>query len=151
MTKRVGKDDSVPTCEAADSNGLKGKSMGSGAVAEQREHERIPFTVAVTVHSDHNFYTGFTRDISEGGVFVATSNLAPMGTIVEFELALGSGKGKVKVCGEVVWIRDTFEYNFVPPGMGIRFTGLDKRVAAKIQKFISRTRDSLFYDDEDDI
>src|SRR5690606_20171164 len=36
-------------------------------------------------------YTGFTEDVSEGGVFVTTYRLAPVGTRVDLELSLPNG------------------------------------------------------------
>ena len=51
--------------------------------AESRQFTRVPFTVEVSVASEHNFFTGFTSNISEGGVFIATDLPPPLGTIVE--------------------------------------------------------------------
>ena len=117
--------------------------------AEKRAHDRIDHRVAVTVTSESNFYTGFTQDISEGGVFVATPDLLPIGAMVEFELALGGGKGTVTVRGEVRWVRELSEYNpDAPPGFGVRFTNLHPKVADIINAFIDARRDSMFYDDD---
>ena len=115
---------------------------------DNRRHVRIPHEVTVTMNSENNFYTGFTQDISEGGVFVATKEILPLGTKVEFELGLG--KGRVKVAGEVRWIRERNEQTLsVPGGIGISFTEIDGRIATRINDFILKRRDALFYDDDD--
>jgi len=121
-------------------------SNGNTAVLDQRAHQRIQFTVEVSLNSEHNFYTGFTSDISEGGVFVATNFVRPVGSTVEFDMALG--KGKLRVTGEVRWVREPNEFSDAPPGMGVCFKNLSPAVRDTINKFISRKRESIFYDDE---
>ncbi len=118
------------------------------SVADRRSHERIPFTVVVSLTSEHNFYTGFTQDISEGGVFIATNCLEPVGAIREFELSVGAGKGKVTAQGEVRWVREANDFSDVPPGMGIRFLDLHPEIERRINQFIGRKREALFFDDD---
>ena len=45
--------------------------------------------------SEHNFYVGFTEDISEGGLFIATDEPLEPGSPVTFELGLGIGRVRV--------------------------------------------------------
>ncbi|MFT7518908.1 MAG: hypothetical protein ACI9MC_001042 [Kiritimatiellia bacterium] len=114
---------------------------------ERRIADRFELEVQVTLTSDHNFYSGFTQDISEGGVFIASLDVLAIGTPVEFELQLG--KGKVKCTGVVRWIREASPYlQDVSPGMGVEFRDLSPRVSAAINDFIGGRRDSIFYDDE---
>ena len=115
---------------------------------ERREYRRVPLEVEVSLASENNFYTGFTSDISEGGLFIATRELVPVGTSVEFELKLGSGRVQVK--GLVRWVREYSDLTEqVPPGVGVEFLNLHPKVAAAINAFIGQRRDSLFYDDEE--
>ena len=120
--------------------------MSNSSVLDQRTSERIPFTVEVNVTSEHNFYTGFTSDISEGGLFIATHHLQEIGSNVEFEMCLG--KGKVVVHGEVRWVREENEFSDAPPGMGVSFDNLSGEAKEVINKFINRKRESIFYDDD---
>ena len=117
----------------------------------ERSDDRFEHTVEVSVHSEHNFYTSFTQNISSGGLFLATTLIRPIGSIIEFELKLGSGRGQLPMKGEVRWVREPSEYTQdVPPGMGIKFIDLDARIAAKIDQFIEGKRESIFFDDDDD-
>jgi len=102
-----------------------------------RASPRVPLEVALTFESHSNFYVGFARDISRGGVFVATDAPLPQGTPVGLELALPDGT-LLSVAGEVRWAR---EYDrSVPemiPGMGIQFASLSTEALASIESFVS--------------
>ncbi|MFK7929059.1 MAG: TIGR02266 family protein [Myxococcota bacterium] len=114
---------------------------------ERRDCERVPIEVEVTLNSENNFYTGFTEDISAGGVFVASHETLPVGTVVTFTLKLG--KGVVTLIGTVRWVREPSPYlQGVPPGYGVSFDNLNENISAAIQSFIAERRESLFYDDD---
>lgn len=123
--------------------------MGQAAMKsdERRTGERVAIDVEVTMTSDHNFYTGFTQDISEGGLFIASHDILPVGTEMTFSLKLGKG---VVSCGGIVrWVREPSPYlDGVPPGMGVEFINLAPNVGAAINAFIDGRRDSIFFDDD---
>ena len=117
---------------------------------DRRATERVSLEVEVSLTSQSNFYTGFTSDISEGGVFIATRETVPVGTKLSFDLKLGSGN--VSVTGLVRWVREYSSLTEdVPPGVGVQFVDLHPKVAQVINGFISKRRDSIFYDDDDDL
>lgn len=123
--------------------------MSSAVLSESRSAERVPVELEVSMYSDHNFYTGFVKNVSSGGVFFASSNILPVGSVVDIVLSLSPGKQKVPVKAEVRWIRQCHEYTpEAPPGMGMRFLNLDPRVASKINQFIENRRDALFFDED---
>ena len=113
----------------------------------ERRYRRHAVEVEVSLTSDSNFYMGFTENISEGGIFVATYDYAPMGADVEFDLRLPGMSEAVKCRGVVKWVRT---YNpdcqDVMPGMGIEFQGMTPKTEAVIKHFV-RSRDALFYDE----
>ena len=114
---------------------------------ERRIYERVSLEVEVSLTSENNFYTGFTHDISEGGVFVASHETLPLGTELSFSLKLG--KGVVHCKGVVRWVREPSPYlQGVPPGMGVMFEDLSPKVQDAINDFISGRRESIFYDDD---
>jgi uncharacterized protein (TIGR02266 family) len=121
----------------------------AGPVPERRKHERVQAVVEVSLTSEHNFYTGFTQDISEGGVFIAGIDLFPIGTPVEFALRLGTGA--IVLTGVVRWVRepgpDTEE---AMPGIGVEFIDLHPVVKDRINEFIRSRRESLFFADDSD-
>ena len=67
-----------------------GRMTAPGAAG--RSSSRIPLQTQVDLSSDSNVFTGFSTNLSEGGVFVATLNLLPVGTAVDL-----SPTGRVSV------------------------------------------------------
>lgn len=105
---------------------------------------RVRMQATVDLHSDNNFFTGFSSNLSDGGLFVATVNLLPIGTEVDVTFSLPSGQ-KVAAKGTVRWLRevnDKLPDSF--PGLGIQFTNLDTSAQSAIDDFLAE-RDPLFY------
>ncbi len=50
---------------------------------DRRKHTRITLKTEVHLGSESNFYTGFTNDISEGGVFISTHAVFTRGQIID--------------------------------------------------------------------
>lgn len=114
---------------------------------ERRKYPRKPLQVEVGVYTESNFYQGFSENISEGGIFVATYDIRSKGEIIELEFKLPGEEEPIRVKGEVRWIR---EYNptnpEMSPGMGIQFIGLSEEAKKKIERFIKEKREPYFYE-----
>lgn len=114
--------------------------------AERRRAPRRVFETHVDFSSDSNFYTGFTEDISEGGLFLATWELKPLGSPIDVEFELPDGH-LVRVRGTVRWLRDPRDdHPDTPPGMGVQFESLDPIDEEAIQMFLG-IRQPMFYED----
>ncbi len=48
---------------------------------DYRESARVELSVEIDVDTDSNFYTGFTENISTGGIFIATHTPAIVGAL----------------------------------------------------------------------
>ena len=107
-----------------------------------RGFARAKVRVQVDFESDHNFFTGFSSDISEGGLFIATVNVQPLGSPVEVAFALPSGE-QVMARGLVKWVREPTG-DHLHPGMGIQFEGLTEDAREAVHRFIEQ-RDPIFY------
>ena len=116
--------------------------------ASRREHLRIPTTnVEVNVASEHNFFLGFSENISEGGLFIATHHLMPIGTVIDVTMSAPPHLPTTTVPCEVRWIRDVDEMTSdCGPGMGLAFRELPPDVHAAIHAFIAHAREALFVD-----
>jgi uncharacterized protein (TIGR02266 family) len=111
---------------------------------ERRTSPRVDLQVGVGFASDTNFYAGFTQDISEGGLFVATHAIKKPGTRLTLSFALPDGH-EITAAGVVCWIRDPHEPSEdAAPGMGIRFETLSEPDIEAIRRFIA-VREPLFY------
>lgn len=115
-----------------------------GRIFERKDYEA---EIELSQQSDHNFYTGFTENISSGGLFVATRDLKPIGTKMEISFSIPGYDKKITTQCEVRWQRLEQPHVDSNPGIGVRFTDLDPASAKAINDFIG-TRASLFYDDE---
>ncbi len=124
--------------------------------ADRRTSMRYEMAVRVTVLGDHNFYLGLTENLSEGGLFVQTQQLLPVGTALNVTLALPTSSDPVALQGVVRWVRSANAVrkehdNFgsggdeaFKPGMGIQFKDLTVEAARVIAKFIT-IRNPDFY------
>lgn len=105
--------------------------------SERRRSPRVHLDTAINIFSGSNFYTGFTSDISEGGVFVETYQLEAVGTQVTIAMGMPGGV-EIRARGTVRWIRDPMNLGAgMEPGMGIEFDELDEETHAFIVEFVT--------------
>jgi len=111
----------------------------------RRTVPRITLNVDIGLQSENNFYTGFSEDISEGGIFLTTYDFKPIGTKVNFSFSLPNGY-LIMAAGTVRWVR---EYNPMTPGtqpgMGIQFEELSPEDRAQIEEYI-KTNAPMFFE-----
>ena len=109
---------------------------------DRRSSPRIAIEAQLGFESETNFYTGFGQDLSDGGLFIATYNMLPIGNEITVTFGLPEGR-EITADGRVVWLREPL--GDAPPGMGVRFQGLDDEDRAAILRFIEE-REPVFYD-----
>jgi uncharacterized protein (TIGR02266 family) len=113
---------------------------------EPKGGPRQPVEANVGANSETNFYVGFSGEIAEGGVFVATYTVLEVGTNVEVHVSLPGGY-EFKVPGHVHFVRDPMDMSAdSEPGMGVRFEALPSEARELVLRFI-RKRPPMFYDD----
>jgi uncharacterized protein (TIGR02266 family) len=110
-----------------------------------RIHPRVELQVEVTLQSDHNFYTGLSSNVSEGGLFVATHDLPSIGTRLVVRFELGGSPEPIDAVGEVCWLREARSPDF-PAGFGLRFLKISNESLSRVASFVA-TRESIFYED----
>jgi uncharacterized protein (TIGR02266 family) len=104
--------------------------------------EKLEANVGATTES--NFFVGFSGEISEGGVFIATYATFPIGTAVEVLVTLPGGYAST-VTGSVRFVRDPMDMDS-EPGIGVRFDSLTSEQRELVLRFI-RKRPPVFYDE----
>ncbi len=111
---------------------------------ERRRAERVTLHAAVTATSETNFFAGFSENLSEGGVFIASLAPPPVGTELDVAVAVGEGEA-ILVKGEVSWIRT--DERGSPTGCGVRFTELSDRQSSQLAALLERAgREPLFFE-----
>lgn len=117
-----------------------------GVVKEDRRSPRVVAYLCIDLCSEHNFWTGLTMNISEGGVFVATHVMLEPGSLVGIHLELPNHGPRIMTLGEVCWGRDYTGDDDVPPGLGIKFVGLDCASLNAIRKFVMTVREPILFE-----
>jgi len=111
----------------------------------RRSTRRLPLDVDIGFQSDTNFYVGFSEDVSEGGLFIATYDFQPVGTAMRVNFTLPDGH-VVSVAAMVRWVREANPTTSeVMPGMGVQFSELKGEDRDAIHRFLRR-RAPLFYE-----
>ena len=120
------------------------------AVEGQRFHKRYEFELELSANSSHQFFTGFTENISAGGLFIATYQTLPLGSKFQIQFTVPGVDYQFQVDCEVRWVR---EYNemmpHMTPGMGVNFIDLSVGEQQILNDSLKRM-ETMFYDDEDD-
>jgi uncharacterized protein (TIGR02266 family) len=116
------------------------------SVGELRVQPRARLEIEVSLESEHNFWTGLTDNISEGGIFIATHTPPPKGTTVAMALLLPGATEALAVKGVVAWIREpSVAIEGSPPGCGLRWTELSHEARHAINEFVAR-RETIYFD-----
>ncbi len=86
--------------------------------------------------SETNFFTGFSQDINQGGLFIATYNILNIGTNLLVKMFLTPQK-TISLNAIVQWIREHHEDNEdVSPGMGVIFPNITAADQLAINHFM---------------
>lgn len=110
-----------------------------------RVHPRLAVAVDVSMHTEHNFYTGLTENLSEGGLFIATYEVPALGTEIELTISLPRHP-PIKTLGVVRWHREYNKFTSdLAPGIGVQFLTLAQADHDAIIRFI-REREPLLYE-----
>ncbi len=113
--------------------------------SRQRSDKRLSIHIEVTLSGPHNFFRGFTEDISKGGLFIATHRILPIGTEVTVTLLL-EGR-EFTLPAQVVWAREQNPLlpQGIEPGMGLQFVRLSPEQISAIEEFIKK-KEPIFFD-----
>ena len=104
----------------------------------RRRADRAGVTVRIDYATIDEIFSEFTRDISEGGVFIETDKPHPLGTEVAMQFHLSEGREVLKTLGRVVRVRPGSDAS--PPGMGIEFDKLSSDDCFKIDQIVRALR-----------
>ncbi len=131
--------------EEAEKRSLPPPSPGPAKGGASGDTVNVNVQTVLSLNTSHQFYTGFSENIEEGGIFVATFEPRPIGSRVLVNFKLPGGR-PVTARGEVQWVR---EYNPMTPdtapGMGVKFTDLLPADRAAIEEF-TKSRAPMFYE-----
>jgi uncharacterized protein (TIGR02266 family) len=105
---------------------------------DRRRAPRERAEIRVQYESVDELFSEFTRDINEGGVFVATESPLGLDEPVELSFQLPGGGSSVRVSGRVVRVQSKEEGGAA--GMAIEFDALDAEARDAIDRFVRSLR-----------
>ena len=111
----------------------------------QRQNQRLRMEAKITLRSQTNFFMGFSENISEGGIFIATECPPAVGDIVEVDIPMVDGSTTITIKGIVRWYRMMADGE--PSGCGVQFTDLPPGADKHLENMISLLqKEPLFID-----
>jgi uncharacterized protein (TIGR02266 family) len=115
---------------------MSGKRAGSKH--DRRHSERHDLKIRVDYSAVDSFFSEFTSNINEGGMFVETETPAALDSQVQLQCRLPELERPVRLTGRVAWISDGKAGS--PPGMGIEFQDLPEETRRTINELVRRLR-----------
>ena len=112
---------------------------------DNRRAKRVDYEVSVDLATDDAFFTGFVRNISNGGLFIASESPMELGKRVTVRFTIPTLPDFVEALGEVRWVRKPRPGTDAVGGMGVAFIDLDPKVEAALDLFIKQN-DTIFYE-----
>jgi uncharacterized protein (TIGR02266 family) len=109
-----------------------------GTQRERRQHARENLKIPVDYSAVDAFFSEFTTNINEGGMFIETDTPAPLDSEVQLQFRLPNLDRPVKVAGRVAWVSDGKGES--PCGMGIEFQELAPEVRRTINDLVRNLR-----------
>ncbi len=102
-----------------------------------RAHMRSPLNVPFQLGSSTSGYSVTSYNFGEGGTFLETDSIYPTGTVLDLRFSLPGLERKFHLEGEVVYSSVDREPD-TPPGLGIKFTGLDTGTRTLLSNYMEQ-------------
>ena len=111
----------------------------NNTVKDRRRTNRanVDWDLEVDVEGENVVYTGLIKDISTGGVFIATREPLPTGTVMSLRFSFPNLPEAVRVNSRVQWVRDHFSESSRATGMGVQFLDLPEHIRARMNEYIA--------------
>jgi len=103
--------------------------------AKKRESVRVPLDLNVDFESRGEVNKCLMKNLSAGGIFVATESPLPIGTPFNVRIRIGRTGEEIELPGEVVSVGVSANLAKEQHGMGIRFVHLTDEQARLVEEF----------------
>lgn len=111
---------------------------GPKKTENRRRHLREPIIIfKVTEENGRQYLFGYAKNISRGGLFIASINPREPGERFYITFEIPRTDIKVRCQCDVVWTRKYVPGSKLEPGYGIRFLDLPEGVAGAIDRWVS--------------
>jgi uncharacterized protein (TIGR02266 family) len=106
--------------------------------SERRRDRRVGLKVPVDYSSVDDFFSEFTANINEGGMFVQMEKPPELETEVHLQFRLPGADQPILVNGRVAWVRDGSDGE--PSGFGVEFNDLPQATRDEINRVVRSLR-----------
>ena len=113
--------------------------------AERRRNARVALAVDIDGTSGDNFFTGKTRDISVGGLYIETDVKLDIGRELSVHVRLMDQDFSIR--SEVMWVLEGDEGVV---GVGVQFVEVDPKAKACIDAYMEKNAPLGFHEEEPD-
>jgi uncharacterized protein (TIGR02266 family) len=114
-------------------------------MSQRRSFPRIDAEIEIDFESDHTFFSGFSENLSDGGLFVATYAPRKLGERLHVRFTLPGIERAIDAHVEVRWLRPYDAAGEHAPGFGAAFLDLGDADRDAIHAFLKH-RAPLFFD-----
>ena len=108
------------------------------AADERRKSTRESLIVRLAYQTVDEFFSDFTSNINEGGLFVESETLQELGSSVVVQFRLPGNEEPIMALGVVVHVTDGGATGV--PGMGIEFEALDADTRQRVDELVQTLR-----------
>ena len=105
---------------------------------ERRRSSREELKIPVDYSSVDAFFSEFSQNINEGGMFIEMEHPAELGTPVQLQFRLPSEPTPLRVEGRVAWVSEDKPDS--PSGVGIEFQNLSAETRQTINRIVRQLR-----------
>ena len=128
-------------CKEAIERFLEGDDLPPSS---RRSSLRVPSQMAISFETAGAFYKAYLRNISEGGVYIATEQDLRMGDRFVLTVAIDDGGEQVTLTVEVVWVnQQPSPGSGLEPGVGVAWLDLTPEKKALIKTVVHRALDAV--------
>ncbi len=113
--------------------------------SQRRSLPRIDAVLEIDFESDHTFFSGFSENLSDGGLFVATYAGRRIGERLYVRFTLPGLESPIEAKVQVRWLREYDVDGSEHPGFGAGFVDLAQGDRELIQRVLER-RAPLFFE-----
>ena len=106
--------------------------------AERRRDGRVALKIPVDYTSVDAFFTEFSGNINEGGIFIEMDKPPELETDVQLHFRLPGADKPVQVAGRVAWISEGGDGQ--KPGVGVEFQDLPSEIRERINAVVRDLR-----------
>jgi uncharacterized protein (TIGR02266 family) len=118
--------------------------------ARSRESVRVPLDLNVNFESRGEVRKCLMKNLSAGGIFVATESPLPIGTPFNVHIRIEKTGEDVQLPGEVVSVGASADLSAEKHGMGIRFVNLSDSQRQQVEKFSEQVMKNAIEGAEDE-